>query len=41
MNLTEAFTLRVAIAEPVDYGDTPWARGSSSEPAWAGSRATG
>ena len=24
MNLTEAFTLRVAIPEPVDYGDTPW-----------------
>jgi hypothetical protein len=24
MNLTEAFTMRVAIPEPVDYGDTPW-----------------
>ena len=24
MKLTEAFTLRVAISEPVDYGDTPW-----------------
>ena len=26
MKLTEAFTLRVAIPEPVDYGDTPWGR---------------
>jgi hypothetical protein len=24
MNLTETFTLRGAIPEPVDYGDTPW-----------------
>ena len=24
MNLREAFILRVAIAEPVDYGSTPW-----------------
>jgi hypothetical protein len=24
VNLTEAFTLRVAIPEPVDYGATPW-----------------
>jgi hypothetical protein len=24
MNLTEAFTLRVAIPEPVDYGGNPW-----------------
>ena len=24
MNLTEAFTIRGAIAEPVDYGATPW-----------------
>ena len=36
MNLREAFILRIAIPETVDYGGTPGARGSSSEPAWAG-----